>query len=277
MVEVTSGKSFGSVGRCIYCNRSEPEVSLSKEHIIPFGLGGNLTLDKASCDECSHITGTKIEQPVLKKILGNIRIVQGFPTRNKKDRPAHLSAEIKVGSKWKPIQVPVKYSPYIAPLYSYNPPAILRGLTPMEAQQEQLPGLWGSMRLTEDGREWIKKKYPGATEVRTGASFNHLLFQRMLAKIAHSFTVAEKGLNSFNAFLPKGILGRETWPLNYYVGGEPNPVDPEEHKYEIGFRSLQSVDQRPYLTVRIRLLCEYGGPVYFVVVGLPPYANPTSS
>jgi hypothetical protein len=42
------------IGCCIYCGSKGP--GLTKEHVIPAGLNGNVTLLKASCLGCADIT-----------------------------------------------------------------------------------------------------------------------------------------------------------------------------------------------------------------------------
>ncbi len=42
---------YQEVGSCIYCGSTD---NLSNEHIIPYGLGGNLELPKSSCSRCAR-------------------------------------------------------------------------------------------------------------------------------------------------------------------------------------------------------------------------------
>jgi hypothetical protein len=82
---VATRRRYPAVGRCIYCGAYSNK--LQDEHIIPFGLAGNLlVLPKASCRTCASITG-KIEHYCLRETLGNFRIKIGAPTRRPKERP----------------------------------------------------------------------------------------------------------------------------------------------------------------------------------------------
>ena len=45
---------YGAVGKCIYCGAEG--VQLTDEHIIPEALGGELVIEKASCDLCQGQT-----------------------------------------------------------------------------------------------------------------------------------------------------------------------------------------------------------------------------
>jgi HNH endonuclease len=102
-------KVYPSVGRCIYCGAVNSD--LRREHIIPFGLGGNLVLPRASCRACEALTG-KIEQACLRGILGHFRIRHGFPTRRKKERPSTLPVQLVSANGDITIQqVPIKEYP----------------------------------------------------------------------------------------------------------------------------------------------------------------------
>ena len=72
------------IGYCIYCGTRERP--LSKEHIIPYGLGGVWILGEASCDKCATIT-SEFEMDVLRNTFGPFRISSILPTRQKKERP----------------------------------------------------------------------------------------------------------------------------------------------------------------------------------------------
>lgn len=52
------GRSFKSTGKCIWCGKSEPEVSFkNKPHIVPDSVGGT-ELGKDICDDCNAYFGS---------------------------------------------------------------------------------------------------------------------------------------------------------------------------------------------------------------------------
>src|SRR5665213_1960681 len=83
--------TFPPVGACIYCGATE---GLTKEHIIPLGLGGQFVLPAASCPACSKIT-SDFERKVLRGFMLDGRIVDNFPTRRPKERPATLLVDVQ--------------------------------------------------------------------------------------------------------------------------------------------------------------------------------------
>ena len=54
------------MGPCIFCFRSNPEVTFNKEHLIPDSLGGMLILNDYVCSECNSKFGSKFDHEILK-------------------------------------------------------------------------------------------------------------------------------------------------------------------------------------------------------------------
>jgi hypothetical protein len=85
---ITPPKRYAPVGHCIYCGVYTK--SLSKEHIIPFGLAeDSLVLPKASCPTCSDIT-RKHETIVLRTMWWTMRTRLGSPSRHEVPKDFNL-------------------------------------------------------------------------------------------------------------------------------------------------------------------------------------------
>lgn len=84
MIQVGTPRFYQPVGRCIYCGTAEEP--LSDEHILPFALGGNLILPKASC-ETHRKTTQRIERTCATKMFGAYRVRVGGPTQNPGNGP----------------------------------------------------------------------------------------------------------------------------------------------------------------------------------------------
>src|SRR5215469_15106411 len=94
---MAAGESFyPPVDRCIYCGATAPTF-LGQEHIIPYSLNGALVLPKASCRQCSAKTH-RYEGVVTRGSLANFRARFGVQTRNKRDRPTHVTFGTKTPS-----------------------------------------------------------------------------------------------------------------------------------------------------------------------------------
>ena len=86
----------------------------------------------------------------------------------------------------------------------------------------------------------------------------------MLAKIAHAFAVAEKGLGSFVPFLTPIICNADTSNSVQYIGGLPQVGPAAAGLHELSFASC---DCPEIVAVRIRLLAPLETPTYYVAVG----------
>lgn len=71
-------RRFDPVGRCIYCGISDRP--LGREHIIPYGLDGDLILPRASCGDCSAST-SRFERNCLRGFLQGPRHLLGVTSR----------------------------------------------------------------------------------------------------------------------------------------------------------------------------------------------------
>ncbi|WP_247377460.1 hypothetical protein [Bradyrhizobium sp. 173] len=104
-------------------------------------------------------------------------------------------------------------------------------------------------------------------------------FARFLAKIGHSFAVAERGLGTFTPCLINAVLNEPPTHLASLVGGSivPTPAAPDLHEIEL----REEITRRhTLLVVRIQLFADIGivdpngaitpMPSYDVVAGLAP-------
>jgi hypothetical protein len=89
----------------------------------------------------------------------------------------------------------------------------------------------------------------------------------MLAKIAHSYTVAQLGLNAFHPLLPDLILGTSSTP-SHLVGGDISAPPPAAAPilHHIYLQNCQTAGTE-YILVAIQLFSFMGMPRYHVVVG----------
>ena len=54
------------MGPCIFCFKTYPEVTFSKEHLIPDSLGGQLILNDWVCSRCNSKFGAEFDHEILK-------------------------------------------------------------------------------------------------------------------------------------------------------------------------------------------------------------------
>lgn len=199
-------KVYPPFGSCIYCGTSNGK--LTKEHIIPYALEGDLVLPEAVCEKCQNITGWA-EEMCLRGTFGVSRAAAGVRTRNRKARASSFDVGVHDGDpnelpqnmedvnfRWKPISLEEHPAPILLPVC---PTATL------------FSGLPCSEGLTLEGLQAHVFKYrdpaqPDGSEIAM-VPFHTGAFPRMLAKIAHGLAIAELGPDAFEPYLPEYIIG----------------------------------------------------------------------
>jgi hypothetical protein len=242
------------IGSCIYCYSTTPP--LSREHIIPYGLGGTWVLLDASCEKCATITGD-FERDVMRRALLTARTVLNLPTRNRKGRPTSLPLCVDQGEGAEDLLVPSQDHPGIAVLPVFPPPArILRnrsysgGIALIRAE----PVPFGRVDLLEMGKSYKK--------VQIEATYQPTSFARMLAKIAYGYCVGRFGLSAFEKpYVLPAILGQAD-DVGMWVGCKQGIVNTFDAMHQIRTDVIDGD-----LLASIRLLPRYWRTEYTVVVG----------
>lgn len=265
-------KSYRSVDRCIYCGDS---TGLGGEHIIPYGLGGRWVLPRASCTACAKITSA-FEGTCQRTILGPLRMHYNLPTRRPDERPTTLPLEVKVrpGDDWSIMHVDRNICPFLVLFPILGPPDEVTGIRTETDRGAKARTFWIRAASFSDGitpgdpmgylADLCQKL--NIASVKPTATFAVPEFFRMLAKIAHAYTVAELGLGSFTPFLLPAILRNDLDDSVQYIGGSTSETPASRLTHEIS-HALHV--RRPELVlVRIRLFAALDTPTYLVAAGL---------
>lgn len=247
---------YPPVGRCIYCPSSE---SLGKEHIIALSLNGALILPKASCPNCAKATG-EIERVCARESFGQFRLRHGFRSRKKHVRTLNLSIETQ-GADGQVSNRPVAIAdlPDVLFLLRFKHTAGV---------------LLGQTNDTSNVEPWIRLG-GGAKPIvgDTVARFDAFSFARMLAKIGHSFAVAELGISSFRPLVLDFLFGRSD-KLSSLVGGSFDEPVLATALHWLRLRDhVDFASRRHFIVANIRLFACLGAPTYHVVVGEMPWGS----
>lgn len=250
---------FPAVGRCIYCDSTD---SLSDEHIVPYFLRGKMTLPASSCETCRKVTH-RFETAVA-EATKMVRAQWKMPSRKRSWR----------GLFAKGLTNPLG-------IEGAEPAGVFSNcmlpILPLPREVSRIPNLPGNLPISGLSIGTITshpaEQSPGAL------TFPLRMFERMLAKIAFSFTVAQVGLDKAPLDLRPFIL-RENTDIADVVGGCPYEVAPPPRPlvvsedgnltYEpfiLGHGCL-SAGVEPRLMVHIQLMRWLGAPVYWVVIGV---------
>jgi hypothetical protein len=254
---IMSPKQYAAVGKCIYDPSHLPgPAGFTCEHIIPYSLGGDLVLPEASCDDCQKETHA-FEGFCAGTILKPARTHFNWRSRKSK-RPATLG----VGSSHSALeQVPMDEHPPLVLLPMFPCPEILLNIPEDSAMDGRMvmTGVTASIGPDFDTRV---KALRGSKKVGTTFKIDPLC--RMLAKIAHAYTVAKLDLSNFQPFLNDIILGKsDRW--SRCIGS----MRTDKLDITTGLHSLKLQQILGYYVVSVGLYSQLGLCPYVVVSGKP--------
>lgn len=255
-------KAYPSAEKCVYCGVSDGP--LSKEHIIPYSLGGNLVLRKASCSTHAALTSA-FEADFSRVAYGYYRAENNVRSRKPHKLAQLLKATVALegetfdGSKVI-VNVPVSEAPPVPVVLRLPEPGILAGRSRSadgECQVEFPPTHDPKLRELRE-----KKGLARLTSAVTTVPITQML--RTLAKIAHVYATAELGSEGFNPALLDTILESGA-PGAYYLIGEHNPPLPQSDQ-ELILRNVKIGDDT-WIVVDISLRFLSRIPRYQVFAG----------
>lgn len=272
---------FGPVGQCIYCCRpsKKPDYrDLSDEHIVPAMLNGQWLLRKASCADCADIT-KRFEGYVGRKQFWQFRATEVPRKRRKKDAPETLPLLVRYPDRVEEVAIPVRDHPSIISFPVWNWPTLLTGGSPEDVWAEDYEVTFWiakpiTMMIPSNITKLMEKwRFDGALSFSYDPQVDTRKFARFIAKIAHSYAVANYGLNLFCPFLLDIILGRADC-TPYLIGANPERQPPTPFKsHELSLR-IREFNGTTYVFGRVRLFTDLGSesnspgtPDYWVVVG----------
>jgi hypothetical protein len=242
---------------CIYCKQTA--LKLTDEHVVPFSLGGQHVIEKASCLGCADIT-KKFEQDVARGLWGDARISYSAPSRRKKQRPTHILLSGNTSSE-EPLQI--AYRDYPAPMIFYimAQAGILQGFK----QTHDLSPKWRLVAIADDNKI---KKFESQYAGRLTAKFRHVpdSFGRLIAKIGYCQILCSLDPSDFNPICLPYILGTEK-NLSYIVGGRETIADTLPGVGYFIASHFFGTSDKAVLAAEIRLFADNATPTYHVIVG----------
>jgi hypothetical protein len=245
------------IGKCIYCGSTD---NLTREHIVPHGLGGPWLLLKASCKKCARIT-SDFEGGVLGKFFILVRTKLGLPTYNPKNRPKTFPFLVTIGGKEKVLEVPVSDCPTVFMMPLLEKPGYIRKDTQVKGMVVSGMSLHGKeSEFREFKAKYNVESISYTEELRTS-------FARVLAKIAYGMVVLQYGLDMIEeAYVLPCILGKKD-DASQWVGCEAPHESPALLPREQYLHRIYILINKNELGARIRLFANNQTPEYLVIVG----------
>ncbi len=250
---------YKPVGYCIFCGSTE---ELTREHIIPFGLGGASTLPKASCKTCAGKTG-RIEQDVLRGPLWPIRVFRDLKSRTKhRDAPNTIAVTIERHGEETELELPLDQAPIIFQFPLFAEPGYFR---PNSYQKGiDIQGV-ATVGFGETIQEILNRL--DATRVSIPQRYKPASFARFIAKIAYCTAFAEGAFSLINETCPlvvSAILG-DSNDIGRYIGNVDDGGITKEGL--LHYTSLHADSEQGLLLSRVHLFADSQSPQYAVVLG----------
>jgi hypothetical protein len=209
-------KVYEPLGRCVYCapTANTPIDELSKEHIIPFGFGGELILPKASCKLHQKET-SRVEDFILRRYLCALRSHLCLPSRNPANRPDGYKLTLRRGShSWKKKIILADHPGLVRFMMFAEPAGKILG---RPREQPTWSVRFIDAEIFPDTK--LRLALLGADSFEDTVTINAMSLARFLAKIGHCFAVAELGFDSFEEMYISHLITSESRDWNYWIGG----------------------------------------------------------
>ena len=252
--------SYAPVGQCIYCGSTD---DLSREHIIPYALGSNATLPRASCERCRKITGD-FERDVLRGPMWPVRVISKLQSRNKHTKAAETESLLIVKDGQEQIvELPLEEYPILLPFLLFPAPAAISAsqyTNSIQSSEEPVTISFGA-----NPEEVLRKL--GATEIKImPRELKPVSFARMLAKIAYCYAFAEgalKSLDGKSVVLPSILGDRDD--IGLWVGiTDPSLIAREGILHRL---AMMEDKENGFLVAEIQLFSGSQTPNYSVILG----------
>lgn len=254
LVRFITTTEFTHIGRCIYCDTTQGE--LTDEHVSPLGLNGCLILSKASCLDCNKVT-LALEFHALRHMWGTARTEMGYRTRNKKGADdLYPTTVVRCGVQT--VQnVPLNDALKTIELPIFRPPAVLEGRidTNIECISKD------TFDLVE--RRTDLAKTLGVEEV-CSPYCDPSKFARFVAKCSLGYAIEQYGIDAFDSFYVRSAILGKTNDVGRWVGSANTRELPVRNTpMSCGFRIFPDND----VLVKVKLFARFDGAEYITVVG----------
>ena len=245
------------IGQCIYCRSSE---DLSREHVVPKSLGGDLILRNATCGVCKGRIGEyeeKLIRSAFQPIRDTRRIKSYSPLRQKSAVRVRRHGCIETDS------VSVADHPGDITFPSFPPPGLLVGRDRLEP--------WPSGFNQTYFRKYDNKaiRDTGAEKIVLGPEFSLTWFARFIAKVSHGFAVATLGIDGFKPYLLDTIVQGAPSPT-FFIGSLGRRLPSRDgFAHEFSIHPLQ-IAERMMAVARLRFFQDLGkdakqvGPPHYI-------------
>jgi len=243
------------VGECIYCGVVSD--SLQREHAVPYGLNGEWTLLRASCERCARITH-RFERDTLRSLLPYVRAVLNMRTRRPKERLRAMPVVLGSGSDARVVDLPPSEYPLYLPAPQLPPP----GIVVNRPRDRDMPSGVDFLYLAGPSFEEVAHRF-GVDSAMVRVSYAPSEFARTIAKVAYAMAVCSLGVAPFRRSAIRRVILGEDPHFGYLVGSSQVPQLDGSSGLHCGMVRASGTD----IHVFVRLFAQFGAPEYHVALG----------
>lgn len=247
------------VSACVYCGSTE---QLSREHAVPYALGGTLTILDGSCEICRKKTHS-FETDVLTGPMRMVRYILNLPSSSKhKDVPKVVSLKVTTSDQAEEtIDVPIEKAPIFLAFYEFGEPKYLDA---SRGENLETGGVVTRSYGQDPGKFINELKAKGMS--LSPPPMRPVAFARMIAKIAYCFAFTQGHISKLED--PTALVRTfmdEPDTIGRFVGSMPPPY----MKFEgVGIRlAIKVLESLQIAYAEVQLFAASGAPTYIVVLG----------
>lgn len=212
MQKMKQTKRYPSIGRCIYCGDASRPDKLTLEHIIPEAIGGELKFLGASCDDCQRRI-ERYEGRLNGRLFAGVRSLLRIAAKRSKPRQNVKLLQISENNLASVSYTSHANHPGYIILERLNPPIFQSGQPNFSPTREITLAVKNITATPTDKPGHVFSDFYAVDEYPD--------FTRLLAKIAHSFWIAERGDADFFPTLVDFIRGETDNGHNFFIGSNP--------------------------------------------------------
>jgi hypothetical protein len=256
--------NYPGVNRCVYCGRSG--IKLTREHIVPRGLHGNLVLPSASCEHCAKVT-SEMERRVLRGFMERGRRAMGISSQHKRriTSPSIATKLLGADGETQEVELPFEAGLHVVHLPVFMLPLRLGGNADGRNPSALEVCAIDTLHL---GDVATVVRAQNAVGVQFDDRIDLWAFARMLGKVAHCYYIAETGWFPLQESPVLPVLMGKSDKAREWIGCiEHAPLVKPGSKalHLMDITDLTGSDGSVCSVVRIKLFSPTSGPTYAVV------------
>lgn len=256
-----------NIGQCIYCGKRN--IPLTDEHVFPLSLGGNVILDRASCEDCRALT-SKCERNITSNNWAEVRAITECKSRKRDWAKERFPLEVILKNGKRDI---LKLKKEESLGLCHFPLFPLPGF--LNPRDYEKGSRWIGFDTISFGADLQKlsKKYK-IKEISKTFNYTDHDFELMVTNIAYRVAIAQLGLDAMKEIFILPSIKREKDDVGYWLGCDLKEkyfkkIDRRKigsHLAQVRFLEDEGKTQK-VVAVRIKFFANSDSPEYFIIVG----------